>query len=243
MIETFHAGIAGILMNQPQPLAPGVTWLPLALANVFLLGEPGQPWILVDTGTPGSASTIRQVAETLYNGMPPHAILLTHAHFDHAGAVRELADLWNVPIYVHELEVPYVTGRSDYPPQDPTVGGVFAQLSRAFPHHGYNFGERVQLLPQDGSVPGTAGWRWFHVPGHTAGQVALFREHDRVLLAADALVTVNQNELLPLLMQKPVFFWPPPYLTTDWQQARQSVEQLAALERHILECTSTHVCR
>lgn len=233
-MTTFHAGIAGTLMNRPQPLAPGVTWLPLGLANVFLLGEPGDPWMLVDTGTPGSAPVIRQVAEAIYNGTPPQAILLTHAHFDHAGSARELADLWNVAIYVHMLEAPYVSGRSDYPPQDPTVGGVFAQISRVFPHHGYDFGERVQLLPQDGSMPGMAEWRWLHVPGHTAGQVALFRERDRVLLAADALVTVNQNELLPLLIQKPVFFCPPPYLTTDWQQARRSVEQLAALEPSIV---------
>ena len=57
-------------------------------------------------------------------------------------------------------------------------------------------------LPGDGSVPYLPGWRAFHVPGHTAGQVALFRASDRVLLAADALATVNQDALLTTLMMR-----------------------------------------
>lgn len=233
-MTTTTAGIAGARLGDTQPVAPGMYWLPLALGNVFMLGEPGGEWVLIDTGTPGSAPKIREEARQLYGEQPPEAIVLTHAHFDHAGSARELADTWDVPIYVHTLELPYVTGRSDYPPQDPTVGGVFAQLSRVFPHHGYNFGERVQTLPPEGVVPGAPDWRWLHVPGHTAGQVALFRYSDCVLIAADALTTVNQNELLPLLTQKPQFFCPPPYLTTDWEAARKSVEDLAALEPRIV---------
>ena len=37
-----------------QLLAPGVTRLRLPLSNAFLLGEPGQPWVLLDAGTPPS---------------------------------------------------------------------------------------------------------------------------------------------------------------------------------------------
>jgi len=32
--------------------------------------------------------------------------------------------------------MPYLTGRSDYPPKDPTVGGVLAQMARTFPDRG-----------------------------------------------------------------------------------------------------------
>ena len=107
-------------------------------------------------------------------------------------------------------------------------------MSRVFPHHDYNFGPRVRALLDYGEVSGAPEWRWLHVPGHTAGQVALFRESDRVLIAADALTTVNQNEVLPLLVQRPQFFCPPPYMTTDWNAARRSVELLAALEPNIV---------
>jgi glyoxylase-like metal-dependent hydrolase (beta-lactamase superfamily II) len=42
--------------------------------------------------------------------------VLTHGHFDHVGSVIELADYWNVPVYAHKLELPYLVGQMDYPP-------------------------------------------------------------------------------------------------------------------------------
>jgi glyoxylase-like metal-dependent hydrolase (beta-lactamase superfamily II) len=87
--------------------------------------------------------------------------------------------------------MPYLTGRSDYPPRDPTMGGAMAQMSRLMPDHGYDFGDRVQTLPADGGVPGLPGWRWVHTPGHTPGHVSLHREDDGVLIAGDSLATMD----------------------------------------------------
>jgi len=100
------------------------------------------------------------------------------------------------------LEVPYLTGRSDYPPQDPTVGGALAFASRLFPHTGIDLRGRAQALPADGSVPGMPGWRWLHTPGHTAGHVSLFREGDRVLLAGDAFAAMDQDSVRGMLTRR-----------------------------------------
>ncbi len=78
-------------------------------------------------------------------------------------------------------------------------------------------------------MPGMPGWRWIHVPGHTAGQVALFRDQDRVLIAADAFVTVEQESLYAVARQEQEVHGPPSYFTPDWESARRSVEMLAAL--------------
>lgn len=44
-------------------------------------------------------------------------------------------------------------------------------------------------------------WQWIHTPGHTEGHISLFREKDRVLLAADAFTTVKQlRDLNPSLV-------------------------------------------
>ena len=85
--------------------------------------------------------------------------MLTHGHFDHVGSARQLADAWDVPLYAHPLEVPYLTGLSDYPPRDPTMGGAMAQISRFMPDRAYDFGTRVLRLPKEGTVPGAPGWR------------------------------------------------------------------------------------
>ncbi|MDX2149793.1 MAG: MBL fold metallo-hydrolase [Bryobacteraceae bacterium] len=198
------------------------------MANVYFIGPRQGPWTMVDAGTPGSAAWLRSAAQSCYGDRPPEAILLTHGHFDHVGAIDELAEDWDIPIYAHRLEHPYLDGQSDYPPCDPTVGGFMAQLSRLFPHHGYNFGGRLQPL---GDEP-IAGWKTVASPGHTAGHVSFFREQDRTLIVGDAFVTVNQNSFAELLSQHRQFFCPPPYLTQDWGMAIDSIVRLAELRPH-----------
>ena len=95
-----------------ESFAPGVARLGVVFVNVFAVGEPGGPWMLVDSGLAGSAGLIRRAVAERF-GTCPEAILLTHGHFDHIGSARDLADGWGVPIYAHPLETPYLTGRSD----------------------------------------------------------------------------------------------------------------------------------
>src|SRR3712207_6219031 len=74
-----------------EPVAPGVGRLGILFVNALALGEPGGPWLLVDAGLPGSAGVIRRaVARRFAAGAQPEAILLTHGHFDHVGAARDL---------------------------------------------------------------------------------------------------------------------------------------------------------
>ena len=198
-------------------------------ANVYLTG-PREQWVLVDAGLPGFANQIRRAAESRYGpGSRPAAIILTHGHRDHAGSALQLATQWEVPVYAHPLEMPFLTGKSNYAPKDPTVGGIVGFASRVIPAKPVNLGDRVLPLPPDGSVPGAPDWRWIHTPGHTHGHVALFRERDRALLAGDALTTVNQDSPYGAIMRRPEFYRPPAPFTVDWDAAEASVRALASL--------------
>jgi glyoxylase-like metal-dependent hydrolase (beta-lactamase superfamily II) len=204
----------------------------IVMVNVVFVGAPGaSDWVLVDAGLPFSApSILRAAAERYGPDSRPRAIILTHAHFDHVGALKTLAKTWDVPVYAHALEMPFVTGRSAYPPPDPTVGGgMMARLSPLYPRGPWNVGRRVQPLPGDGSVPHLPGWRWVPTPGHSPGQVALFREADRALIAGDAFVTTKQESATAVLTQRPELHGPPMYYTIDWMQAWESVRRLAEL--------------
>ncbi|GAB3837308.1 hypothetical protein GCM10028821_37160 [Hymenobacter jeollabukensis] len=220
-----------------QFVAPGVWALRNVFVNLFFVRQAPStgPWVLVDAGLPGAAGKIRQTAEALFGpAARPAAILMTHGHFDHAGALETLAAHWDVPVYAHPLELPYLTGRSAYPPPDPTVGGgALAWLSGLYPKHPYNVGNRAHELPADGTVPELPDWRWIFTPGHTPGHVAFFRESDGVLLAGDAFVTTQQESSLAVWEQRQEVHGPPKYFTCDWDAARRSVERLARLQPRV----------
>ena len=212
-----------------DPFVSTVARVPVAFVNVYLVGEPGG-WVVVDTGLPGAAGLVRRAAEARFGpGARPEAVVLTHGHFDHAGSALALARDWDVPVYAHPLELPYLTGLSDYAPQDPTMGGAIAFLSRFFPTSGFRLGGRVRALPPDGTVPGAPGWRWLWTPGHTAGHVSLFRDADRTLLAGDALATMDLDSWTAQLTKPRVFDRPPAPFTPDWQATQASVHALAGL--------------
>jgi glyoxylase-like metal-dependent hydrolase (beta-lactamase superfamily II) len=212
--------------------------LRIGIVNVYFYGSPSAGdgrWVLIDAGLHGSDERIIHAAEALYGeGTRPAAIVLTHGHFDHVGALRNMALLWDVPIYAHELELPYLDGRSAYPPPDPTVGGgVMAALSRLYPRGPIDVSEWLRTLPADGAVPGIPGWRWIHTPGHTPGHVSLFNVGDGTLVAGDAFVTTKQESMLAALTQRPEIHGPPAYYTTDWESAKASVRRLSALEPEV----------
>jgi len=214
-------------------VAPDLAFEKILFANVIYSGEPGSAfgWVLVDTGPFDHAERIvRSSTERFGRDAWPKAIVLTHGHFDHVGAVRRLAEGWDVPVYAHEMELPFLTGRSSYPPGDPTVGGgAMAWMSPLYPTAPIDLGPRIRPLPADGSIPEMPGWRWIHTPGHSPGHVSLFRDSDRTLIAGDAFVTTDQESALAVALQTPVIHGPPKYFTIDWEAARRSVEALAAL--------------
>jgi glyoxylase-like metal-dependent hydrolase (beta-lactamase superfamily II) len=222
----------GIPANETLPLdlvAPGLFGLRILFVNVYaVLTDEG--WTLIDAGLFSSAGRIVRWAQEHINSSAPNAIVLTHAHFDHVGALDELLEAWKVPVYAHAEELPYVTGARDYPLPDPSVGGgIMARMARLYPRQPVDIGEYVQLLPRDGSIPVMPGWRWIHTPGHTPGHVSFFRDSDRTLIAGDAFCTARQESLFAVATQRPELHGPPAYFTTDWDAARDSVRRLAAL--------------
>lgn len=175
-------------------IAPGLLGLTVTFVNVFGVWHHDGSWTLIDAGVPFSAMRIRMWAEKEFD-RAPNAIVLTHGHFDHVSAAKDLADQWDVPIYAHPLEFPYLTGEREYPPPNWAAGGgAMPLLSPALPRGPIDLGRRLRPLPGAGAsltMPEMPGWTLVHTPGHTPGHVSFFREADRTLLVGDAFCTTK----------------------------------------------------
>lgn len=217
-------------------IATDVGWLPVSFVNVYFLGQPGSNWVLIDAGIPGRAKQIATAAAARFGrDSRPEAIILTHGHFDHAGSAWELAERWDVPIFAHPLELPYLTAQSAYPPPDPTIGGAIAFLSRFMPSRPFDFSGRVRTL-QVGQIPGFADWECIATPGHAPGHVSFFRRSDGVLIAGDAFATMDMDSWTGLISARQVLSRGGAPFNSDWQATVASVRSLAALRPTVAAC-------
>jgi len=233
-MEHKYLPMTSIMSGTGQEIISDIYCYTNQIVNVCFVGEPdkNKDWVLIDTGMPQSSNRlIEAIIDRFGENSKPKAIVLTHGHFDHVGAVVDLVKLWGVPVYAHEAELPFLTGKASYPEPDGTVeGGLVAKLSPLFPNEPINLGKHVEGLPSEGSIPFMPGWRWLHTPGHSPGHISLFRDDDRVLIAGDAFVTVRQDSLYKVIVQEKEINGPPRYLTTDWDAAKESVKKLEALK-------------
>jgi glyoxylase-like metal-dependent hydrolase (beta-lactamase superfamily II) len=225
--------------DKTHEIAIDLAYRRLGIVNVVFFGAPDagdRQWVLIDAGLHGTKGMIKSAAAARFGAdARPAAIIMTHGHFDHIGALEDLAKEWDAPVYAHPLELPYLDGRASYPPGDPSVGGgAMAALARFYPRGPVDVSAHLHAVPADGSVPGMAGWRWLHTPGHSVGHISLWRNADRILVAGDAVVTTRQESAYAVAVQKPEMHGPPQYYTVEWDKAKASVLLLASLEPELI---------
>jgi glyoxylase-like metal-dependent hydrolase (beta-lactamase superfamily II) len=107
------------------------------------------------------------------DGLTVDAILLTHTHFDHVGAVAALARHTQAPVYCPKLEVPILQDINAY------VFPGYGPFEPYDPEETVEGGERLSLAGLDIDVLFTPG----HSPGHVSYSIAV----EQVLLDGDVL--------------------------------------------------------
>jgi glyoxylase-like metal-dependent hydrolase (beta-lactamase superfamily II) len=211
--------------------------------NVYFVGA-GTSWVLIDAAWAKDAPFIREAAEGLIGtDVRPGAILLTHAHPDHAGSALQLAKAWDCPVYVHPCELPLATG--DFSAMAKFAGPldtwvvlplmrIIGRRRRSAMLARSSLASVVRVLEPNAGVPGLPDWQCIPTPGHTPGHVSFFRNSDRVLITGDAVVTMELNSLSGLLRQRQGLSGPPRYTTWNWSVARKSMITLAELRPTVL---------
>jgi hydroxyacylglutathione hydrolase len=134
-------------------------------------------------------------------------IVITHWHADHMRGAEELRRGSGARVAVHELDAEVLAG-GELPAKGRRVQEVIRRVFRVRP-------VAADLLLHDGDE--VAGWQVVHMPGHTAGSIALHREG--VVFTGDALRCDRHGRVL----------LPDPRLSLDPEAAVRSVERIRAL--------------
>ena len=199
-----------------KQLADGVWQLssfPPDSVNTYLLED-----VLVDAATRFDG---RRILKQL-KGHTVTAHAITHAHPDHQGASHRVCTELSIPYWVGEADAdaaenPKLIGER----QPNTVPAQFFFRTCTGPAHPV-----ARKLREGDEV---AGFKVLHVPGHSAGHVAFWRESDGVLVAGDVFNTRH-----PILQFPRGIRLPPDYFTPDPAGNREQAKRLGALEPKLL---------
>ncbi|MBC1935283.1 MBL fold metallo-hydrolase [Listeria grandensis] len=154
-----------------------LTTLPLLFpVNCYLVTD-GDSLTLVDAGLPMSSSKILQNIAAI--GLPLRHIILTHAHGDHIGALKNVTE-------AHPEALVMISARELQLLKDPTPRAFEAQkpINGSYPK---TFPVRVDKTIQEGDMIGSLSV--IDTPGHTPGSISLFDNRTQAIIVGDLLQT------------------------------------------------------
>jgi glyoxylase-like metal-dependent hydrolase (beta-lactamase superfamily II)/predicted ester cyclase len=202
----------GVWVVQGQP----------ARCNVYLIEHEGR----VTMFDAGARTMVRSLARAAAKLGGLERIVLGHGHTDHRGSAPGLG----APVYCHAAEVQDAEGSGGFrywPDGLSGLGFPHRQLHKLLHRYAWDGGP-VKIAGTLAEGDDVAGFKVVEIPGHAPGQIALWRESDRLALSTDCFYTLEiwGRDCEPRV--------PMSTYNYDTEQARASIRKLAALEPAIV---------
>ncbi|NPC93302.1 MBL fold metallo-hydrolase [Bacillus sp. WMMC1349] len=139
--------------------------------NAYILSNDEKFCLIFDPGS----EAIKLNTYIKEKNLKPLAILLTHAHFDHIGAVDKVRKEWDIPVYVHKNEENWLT--------DPSLNG-----SALLTGQNITAEKADHLLEKEEDLEiGPFKLQVFLTPGHSPGSVSYYLDEENLIISGDVL--------------------------------------------------------
>jgi hydroxyacylglutathione hydrolase len=139
--------------------------------NTYIIFNNNQEAVVIDPGSEGNR--IINAIESL--NVKPLAILLTHAHFDHIGAVDAVREKYKIPLYLHKKESDWLTNTKK------NGSNHFGQNITAKPaSHLLSDNDRFLKI-------GNFSFEILLTPGHSPGSISYYLKNAGAVFSGDAL--------------------------------------------------------
>jgi glyoxylase-like metal-dependent hydrolase (beta-lactamase superfamily II) len=187
-------------MQLQRDVARGIHRIEDANTNWYLVEDGGRVCV-VDAGVPSSWDSLQDALSEIGRGPEDvDAVVLTHAHFDHVGFAERARKELNVPVYVHENDVPLTRHPWRYDFERPRSLYLATQVqalpivvgflkTRAFWPSPLR--EVVRYDAGAGKLPVPGSPHVVYCPGHTLGHCALHYPDRDALIVGDAIVMLD----------------------------------------------------
>ena len=175
-------------------------------AHAYLV-KVGTAGVLIDSGIPGSAERLRRGIHSSGVSIGNlRLIVLTHAHYDHAGGAAELQAASGAQVLASRLEVGHLAeGRTPFPRGLNPWARLASSAGRRLMGGRRQFTPLVPEVSIDGSFDlgeyGLAG-KALPLPGHSAGSIGVILDSGEAFVG-DAAFNIFPRSVVPPLADDP----------------------------------------
>lgn len=138
--------------------------------SYFLIDSETNHGFLIDPGA--EANKILNYINR--NDLIIEKILITHGHFDHIGAVKEISEALDIPVYIHEKGEKYTKNQ---------IWNLSASCGQNITIEATNYIKDNDLIKLEANPNITL--RAIHVAGHTSDGVIFYSENEKVAFVGD----------------------------------------------------------